>query len=316
MQRRLRASQGASTTSRASPTSSRALAEGRPDVVIHLAAVVGGIGANRAEPGRFFYDNAIMGIQLIEQARLAGVGKFVCLGTVCAYPKFTPVPFHEDDLWNGYPEETNAPYGIAKKALLVQLQAYRQQYGMDGIFLLPVNLYGPRDNFDPVTSHVIPAIIRKCVEAKRSGAPSITLWGDGTASREFLYVADAAEAIVPRHRALRRARAGQRRRRLRDHHQGPRREDRAPHWLHRRPRLGHVPSPTASHGASSTRRAPRSASASRRRPASTRGCARRSIGSRRRAERLERLWRGALAACVSSRLDDRITHRIGCILGL
>ena len=173
-----------------------ALAEGRPDVVIHLAAVVGGIGANRAYPGRFFYENAIMGIQLIEQARLAGVSKFVCLGTVCAYPKFTPVPFREDDLWNGYPEETNAPYGLAKKALLVQLQAYRQQYGMDGVFLLPVNLYGPRDNFDPVTSHVIPAIIRKCVEAKRSGAPSITLWGSGTASREFLYVTDAAEAIV------------------------------------------------------------------------------------------------------------------------
>ena len=173
----------------------RALADGRPDIVIHLAAVVGGIGANRAQPGRFFYENAVMGIQLIEAARLAGVSKFVCLGTVCAYPKFTPVPFHEEDLWNGYPEETNAPYGLAKKMLLVQLQAYRQQYGMDGVFLLPVNLYGPRDNFDPVTSHVIPAIIRKCVEASRNGDPSITLWGTGTASREFLYVADAAEAI-------------------------------------------------------------------------------------------------------------------------
>jgi GDP-L-fucose synthase len=172
-----------------------ALDEGRPDIVIHLAAVVGGIGANRAEPGRFFYENAMMGIQLIEQARLSGVGKFVCLGTVCAYPKFTPVPFSEDEIWNGYPEETNAPYGLAKKMLLVQLQSYRQQYGMDGVFLLPVNLYGPRDNFDPASSHVIPAIIRKCVEAKRSGAPSITLWGTGTASREFLYAADAAEAI-------------------------------------------------------------------------------------------------------------------------
>jgi GDP-L-fucose synthase len=172
-----------------------ALSVGRPDVIIHLAAVVGGIGANRAEPGRFFYENAIMGVQLIEQARLAGVGKFVCLGTVCAYPKFTPVPFHEDDLWNGFPEETNAPYGLAKKMCLVQLQAYRQQYGMDGVFLLPVNLYGPRDNFDPVTGHVIPAIIRKCVEARRSGARSITLWGTGHASREFLFVADAAEAI-------------------------------------------------------------------------------------------------------------------------
>ena len=173
-----------------------ALEEGRPDAIIHLAAVVGGIGANRVEPGRFFYENALMGIQLIEQARLAGVGKFVCLGTVCAYPKFTPVPFREEDLWNGYPEETNAPYGLAKKMLLVQLQAYREQYGMDGVFLLPVNLYGPRDNFDPYSSHVIPAIIRKCVDAKRSGAESITLWGTGSASREFLYVADAAEAIV------------------------------------------------------------------------------------------------------------------------
>ena len=173
-----------------------ALAEGRPDVIIHLAAVVGGIGANRAEPGRFFYENAMMGVQLIEQARLAGVGKFVCLGTVCAYPKFTPVPFCEEDIWNGYPEETNAPYGLAKKMLMVQLQAYRQQYGMDGVFLLPVNLYGPRDNFDPYSSHVIPAIIRKCVEARRSGAESITLWGTGSASREFLYAADAAEAIM------------------------------------------------------------------------------------------------------------------------
>jgi len=172
-----------------------ALADGRPDVIIHLAAVVGGIGANRAEPGRFFYENAIMGIQLIEQARLAGVGKFVCLGTVCAYPKFTPVPFHESDLWNGYPEDTNAPYGLAKKMLMVQLQAYRRQYGMDGVFLLPVNLYGPRDNFDPYSSHVIPAIIRKCVEAQRRGDSTVTLWGTGSASREFLYVADAAEAI-------------------------------------------------------------------------------------------------------------------------
>ncbi len=174
----------------------RALADGRPDVIIHLAAVVGGIAANQDEPGRFFYENAIMGIQLIEQARLAGIEKFVCLGTVCAYPKFTPVPFREDDLWNGYPEETNAPYGIAKKALLVQLQAYRQQYGMNGIFLLPVNLYGPRDNFDLHTSHVIPAIIRKCLSAKAAGESSVTLWGTGSASREFLYVEDAAEAIV------------------------------------------------------------------------------------------------------------------------
>jgi len=168
----------------------------RPDIVIHLAAVVGGIGANEDEPGRFFYANAIMGIQLIEQARQAGVEKFVCIGSVCAYPKYAPVPFREDDLWNGYPEETNAPYGIAKKALLVQLQAYRQQYGFDGIFLLPVNLYGPRDNFDLRTSHVIPAIIRKCVEARERAERTVTLWGTGTVSREFLYVEDAAEGIM------------------------------------------------------------------------------------------------------------------------
>ena len=174
----------------------RALAASEPEVVIHLAAVVGGIGANRDEPGRFFYENAMMGIELIEQSRRYGVGKFVCIGTVCAYPNLTPVPFSEDDLWNGYPEETNAPYGIAKKAMLVQLQAYRDQYGMNGIFLLPVNLYGPRDNFDLRTSHVIPAIIRKCVEAKERGDSSVTLWGTGTASREFIYAEDAAEGIV------------------------------------------------------------------------------------------------------------------------
>lgn len=168
----------------------------KPDLVIHAAAVVGGIGANQLYPGRFFYENAVMGIHLIEEARLAGVAKFVCLGTICAYPKFTPVPFREDDLWNGYPEETNAPYGIAKKALLVQLQAYRQEYGFNGIFLLPVNLYGPRDNFDPQTSHVIPAMIRKFVEANRAGSPRVEMWGDGSPTREFLYVEDAADAIV------------------------------------------------------------------------------------------------------------------------
>ncbi len=174
----------------------RALADGRPQMVIHLAAVVGGIGANRENPGRFFYENAIMGIQLMEQARLAGVEKFVTIGTVCAYPKFTPVPFREDDLWNGYPEETNAPYGLAKRMLLVQGQAYRQQYGFNAIYLLPVNLYGPGDNFDPRSSHVIPALIKKCVDARESGAPSIEVWGTGAASREFLYVDDAAEGIV------------------------------------------------------------------------------------------------------------------------
>ena len=174
----------------------RLFAEHRPEVLIHLAAVVGGIGANRANPGRFFYDNAIMGIQLIEAARRHGVEKTVVLGTICAYPKFTPVPFREEDLWSGYPEETNAPYGIAKKALLVQCQAYRQQYGMNAIFLLPVNLYGPGDNFDPESSHVIPALIRKCAEAVHEGRQEIVLWGDGSPTREFLYVEDAAEGII------------------------------------------------------------------------------------------------------------------------
>jgi GDP-L-fucose synthase len=167
-----------------------------PDIVIHLAAVVGGIGANRANPGKFFYDNAIMGIQLMEQARLAGVKKFVAVGTVCAYPKYTPVPFREDDLWNGYPEETNAPYGLAKKMLLVQGQAYREQYGFNSIYLLPVNLYGPGDNFDPESSHVIPAVLRKVLEATARGDDHIVVWGTGAASREFLYVEDAAEGIV------------------------------------------------------------------------------------------------------------------------
>jgi GDP-L-fucose synthase len=174
----------------------RCLADAQPDVVLHLAAVVGGIGANQRNPGRFFYDNAIMGIQLIEQARLAGVSKFVTIGTVCSYPKFAPVPFREEDLWNGYPEETNAPYGLAKKMLLVQGQAYREQYGFNSIFLVPVNLYGPGDNFDPTSSHVIPALIKKCVDARESGAGSIEVWGSGSASREFIFVDDAAEGIV------------------------------------------------------------------------------------------------------------------------
>jgi GDP-L-fucose synthase len=168
----------------------------RPDIVIHLAAVVGGIGANRQNPGRFFHDNAIMGLNVIEAARITGIEKFVCAGTICSYPKFTPVPFREEDFWNGYPEETNAPYGLAKKMLLVQLQAYREQYGFNGIYLTPVNLYGPRDNFDLESSHVIPALIRKCIEAKQTGAPEIVAWGTGNATREFLYVEDAAEAIV------------------------------------------------------------------------------------------------------------------------
>ena len=174
----------------------RMLREARPDMVIHLAAVVGGIGANAKYPGAFFYDNAMMGIQLIEQSRRAGLEKFVCIGTVCSYPKFTPVPFREADLWEGYPEDTNAPYGLAKKMLLVQLQAYREQYGFNGIYLIPVNLYGPGDNFDPESSHVIPALIKKFIDAQNRGDREIVAWGSGEASREFLYVDDAAEGIV------------------------------------------------------------------------------------------------------------------------
>ncbi len=167
-----------------------------PDIVIHLAAVVGGIGANRAHPGEFFYKNLMMGVQLIEQARLQKIQKFVAIGTVCAYPKFTPVPFKEDDIWDGYPEETNAPYGLAKKMLLVQSQSYRQEYGFNSIFLLPVNLYGPGDNFNPQSSHVIPALIKKCIDAIDSKADYIECWGTGSASREFIYAADAAEGIL------------------------------------------------------------------------------------------------------------------------
>ncbi|MGA2442040.1 MAG: GDP-L-fucose synthase [Tepidisphaeraceae bacterium] len=170
--------------------------EQRPDVILHLAAEVGGIGANRDNPGRFFFANLIMGLHLIEQARINKIKKFVQVGTICAYPKFTPVPFRESDLWNGYPEETNAPYGVAKKSLLVMCQAYRQQYGLNAIYLLPVNLYGPRDNFHPHSSHVIPALIRKCVEARMAGEKRITAWGTGSVSREFLYVEDCAEALV------------------------------------------------------------------------------------------------------------------------
>ena len=174
----------------------RLYADTKPDIVIHLAARVGGIGANQANPGRFFYDNLMMGTQLIEVGRQQSLKKFVALGTICAYPKFAPIPFKEDDIWNGYPEETNAPYGLAKKMMLVQSQAYRQQYGFNSIVLFPVNLYGPRDNFDLQTSHVIPALIRKCAEAKEAGKSALTLWGDGSPSREFLYVEDAAEGIL------------------------------------------------------------------------------------------------------------------------
>jgi GDP-L-fucose synthase len=173
----------------------KAAVEGQ-DLVIHLAAHVGGIGLNREKPAELFYDNLMMGTQLIHAAYEAGVKKFVCAGTICAYPKFTPVPFKEDDIWNGYPEETNAPYGVAKKALLVQLQAYRQQYGFDGIYLLPVNLYGPEDNFNPASSHVIPALIRKVYEAKQQGVKQLPVWGDGSPTREFLFSEDAARGIV------------------------------------------------------------------------------------------------------------------------
>ncbi len=174
----------------------RLYADSRPDVVLHLAAKVGGIGANRENPGRFFYDNLMMGVQLIEEGRKAGLQKLVAIGTVCAYPKFTPVPFKEETLWDGYPEETNAPYGLAKKMLLVQSQAYRAQYGFNSIFLLPVNLYGPGDNFDPALSHVIPALIKKMFDAKQRGDAFITCWGDGTPTREFLYAPDCAEGIL------------------------------------------------------------------------------------------------------------------------
>jgi GDP-L-fucose synthase len=170
--------------------------DARPDVVIHLAALAGGIGANRARPADFFYINLMMGVQLMHQAWLSGVEKFVAIGTICAYPKFTPLPFREEELWNGYPEETNAPYGLAKKMLLVQAQAYREQHGFNAIYLLPVNLYGPRDNFDLQTSHVIPALIRKCLDAQQRGDRQVVLWGDGSPTREFLYVEDAADGIL------------------------------------------------------------------------------------------------------------------------
>ncbi len=172
------------------------LSDTRPQLVIHLAAVVGGIGANRENPGKYFYDNLMMGVMLIEESRRAGVDKIVSVGTICSYPKFTPVPFKEEDLWSGYPEETNAPYGLAKKMLLVQSQAYREQYAFNGIYLMPVNLYGPGDNFDHASSHVIPALIRKCLEAKAANARTVELWGDGSPTREFLYVTDAARSIV------------------------------------------------------------------------------------------------------------------------
>ena len=174
----------------------RMLEDAKPDVIIHLAAHVGGIGANREHPAEFFYDNLMMGVQLMHQAWQRGVEKFVAIGTVCAYPKLTPVPFSEDDIWNGYPEETNAPYGLAKKMLLVQAQAYREQYGFNAVFLLPVNLYGPGDNFNPKSSHVIPALIRKCIEARDEGLEEVVVWGDGSPTREFLYVEDAAEGIL------------------------------------------------------------------------------------------------------------------------
>ena len=203
----------------------RLLHTSRPDVVIHLAAVVGGIGANRDNPGRFCYENAIMGLDLMEQSRICGVKKYVLVGTICSYPKHVPVPFREEDLWNGYPEETNAPYGLAKKLLIVQAQAYRQQYGMNAISLLPVNLYGPGDNFDLQAGHVIPALIRKVVEAQQWQRDTIEVWGTGQASREFLFVRDAARAILLSHPALRQAGTGQHRLGPRNHRGGPGRAD-------------------------------------------------------------------------------------------
>jgi GDP-L-fucose synthase len=179
-----------------STTAGRLIADTRPHIILHLAARVGGIGANRDHPADFFYENLMMGTQLMHEAWRAGVEKFVTIGTVCSYPKFTPLPFKEEDLWNGYPEETNAPYGLAKKMLLVQGQAYREQYGFNAVYLLPVNLYGPGDNFNPSSSHVIPALIRKCVEARDAGASEIIAWGDGSPTREFVYVQDTAEGIV------------------------------------------------------------------------------------------------------------------------
>jgi GDP-L-fucose synthase len=181
---------------REQPAIQRVLHDADPDLIIHLAARVGGIGANRTHPAEYFYDNLMMGVQLLHESWRRGIPKFVAIGTICAYPKYTPVPFREEDLWNGYPEETNAPYGLAKKMLLVQSQAYRQQYGYNSVFLLPVNLYGPRDNFDPTSSHVIPALIKRCLDAKATGEEFISVWGDGSPTREFLYVEDAAEGIV------------------------------------------------------------------------------------------------------------------------
>lgn len=206
----------------------RLIQEVRPDVIFHLAAVVGGIGANRENPGRFFYDNVIMGVLLMEQARRLGIEKFITVGTICSYPKFTPVPFREADLWNGYPEETNAPYGLAKKALLVQSQAYRQQYAFNAIHILPTNLYGPRDNFAPGSSHVIPALIRKCVDAVERGDRVVTAWGSGTATREFL-CGRCRRGPGVRGRALRRRRTRQPWRRLRDRDPGSGRNDRQAH---------------------------------------------------------------------------------------
>jgi GDP-L-fucose synthase len=200
---RLRAAQASVTVPRSAEydlvdraAARRLLADAKPELVIHLAARVGGIGANRENPGRYLFDNAMMGLSLFEECRLARIPKLVALGTICAYPKFAPIPFKEDDLWNGYPEETNAPYGIAKKMMLVQSQAYREQYGMNSVVLFPVNLYGPRDNFDLNSSHVIPAMVRKFVGARERGEAEVSLWGDGTPTREFLYVEDAAEGIL------------------------------------------------------------------------------------------------------------------------
>ena len=272
----------------------------RPDVVIHLAAVVGGIGANRENPGRFFYDNLMMGVQLIEQARLHGVAKFVAIGTVCSYPKFTPVPFREEDLWNGYPEETNAPYGLAKKMLLVQSQAYRQQYGFNSIFLLPVNLYGPGDNFDPRSSHVIPALIKKCVDAARGGPRRDRGLGDGQRHARVPLRGGRRGGDRAGRRALRRRRAGQPGRGTGDLDPRPGRSSSPSSRASRAASSGTPPSPTASRAGCSTPRARPPASGSSPRRPSRRACAGPSTPIGRREDRARRLVSAAAQGAVGA----------------
>ena len=244
----------------------RLFADVQPDLVIHLAARVGGIGANQARPADLYLDNLLMGTYVLDEARLHGTPKTVMVGTICSYPKFTPVPFHEDSLWQGYPEETNAPYGVAKLAQLVQVQANREQYGQNAIYLMPTNLYGPGDKFHPAVSHVIPALIRKCVDAVETGDDHIEVWGTGSASREFLYVDDAAEGVVARRRALRRRRPGEPRRRPRDADQGAGRPHRRGHRIPRRGPLGRLQARRTAAAAGRRQPGPGASSGSRRAP--------------------------------------------------